>query len=84
MLLPFDLSRMRDTLPSLMDLVFFSSVAGFREEAVQSDEGDQGSEARPQYFRWRERRSSNQSCQGAVIQEAICLITISLCPFLSI
>ena len=37
-------------------------VAGFREEIVEPDEGDQGAEAGAQHLRRRERRSSHQSC----------------------
>lgn len=39
---------------------------GVREEIIEPDEGNQGAEARPQHFRRWERRSSHQSCQGAV------------------
>ena len=43
-------------MPYLFPLFF----AGFREEAVEPDEGDQGPEARPQHLRWREWRSSHE------------------------
>lgn len=41
--------------------LFMCVKAGVREETVESDERDQGSETRSQHFRRRERRSSHQS-----------------------
>ncbi|MQL75817.1 hypothetical protein Taro_008208 [Colocasia esculenta] len=80
LILPLPLFVVR-CLPLTVAAALFLSVAGVGEEAVESDAGDQGAEARPQHLCWRERGSSDQGGQGdALIPFPLCALLISRGP----